>query len=67
MILFLRCLMAPDLSLLVRAVVQLRKVCLLLFLDLFQDFLFEYQQSYDLKFKKIKIKLNYNELSINQK
>jgi len=64
-ILFLRCLMAPDLSLLVRAVVQLRKVCLLLFLDLFQDFLFEYQQSYDLKFKKIKIKLNYNELSIN--
>ncbi len=65
MILFLRCLMAPDLSLLVRAVVQLRKVCLLLFLDLFQDFLFEYQQSYDLKFKKIKIKLNYNELSIN--
>jgi len=64
-ILFLRCLMAPDLSLLVRAVVQLRKVCLLLFLDLFQDFLFEYQKSYDLKFKKIKIKLNYNELSIN--
>ncbi len=57
--------MAQDLSLLVRAVVQLRKVCLLLFLDLFQDFLFEYQKSYDLKFKKIKIKLNYNELSIN--